>query len=117
MDSECQHSFTLRSFVEIVRQLYRLWPRLDGRDETVDRDMDDSLVPLVKAIQPIRIMDTDLNDTFGVDGAATVSLNLYRFSSETQLTCGTGPHPRRMPCQRPAYQAQQIDCEGDRHLR
>ena len=72
MNSKCQHSLAVRSFVETIRQLYGLWPCLDCRDKTFKRDMYKSGESGVKAVVAIRIVDTDLNGTFGVDSATGV---------------------------------------------
>jgi hypothetical protein len=60
--------------MELVFQLYRLWSCLDCRNEIIEGYMDQPAKALIKPIISIGVVDADLNDTFGVNGAVTVSL-------------------------------------------
>jgi hypothetical protein len=82
-----------------VFQLYRLWLCLNCGDEIVKRDMDKAKEPFVIPIISISIVDTDLNGASGVNGAATISLNLYCVKTKVELTCDKAARPRDTPYQ------------------
>jgi hypothetical protein len=113
---ECQHSFRLCSFMELVFQLYRLGPCLDCGNEVIEGYMDQPAEALVKPIISIGVVNADLNDTLSVDGAVTVSLILYCSKAKFELTCDKEGRPRGRPAQNHDSPAWRRGYAGARYL-
>jgi hypothetical protein len=98
--------------MKFVFQLYRLWLCLNCSDEIVEGYVYQTNEALVVPIVPIGIVNADLNSTFGVNGAATVSLNLNSVKKRLGLTCDKGDRPRDIPSQNRYSSALRRDYEG-----
>ena len=99
MYGECQLSFRRCSLMELVFQLYRLWPCLDCGSEIVEGDMDQPAEALIKPVISIGVVNADLNSTFVVDGTVIVSLALHCSKAKLELTCDKDARPRDTPYQ------------------
>lgn len=97
MYGKCEQSFAVCSFVKFVFQLDCLGLCLDGGNKSADRDIDEAEKTFIVPIVPIGIMDTDLNDTFGMDGSVNQRSISTSPKSKIEPTCDKEVRPRDTP--------------------